>query len=216
MMMGQVRAVALRYTTREGRQPLLGAKMSSYEGQSAGHPTRAERWASYTGIANTLGFCMQELRPMISNQLTRFQLAHRYKFGLEGHSRYPKSPGAVPLPPSHFSPAAEAAGGGSAGTPLPPHCPAMGRSTQDEAPQSRFMGLRRKPGRAESGGRRKATPLRQGKAGLKYERAWSQATAHWGLRCSTARDSLYTAQEIKQPRLCGPRCLPKTRDATGG
>lgn len=56
---------------------------------------------------------------MISPQLTCFQLPHRYKFGLERHSCYPKAPGAVPLPAPYFSSAAEEAtpapGGGLLG-----------------------------------------------------------------------------------------------------
>lgn len=54
--------------------------------------------------------------------------------------------------------------------------------------QSQFMGLRQNLGLAESGSQRKAVLPCWGKAGLKYERAWSPAMAHLGLLCSIAHD----------------------------
>lgn len=120
---------------------------------------------------------------MISHQLTCFQLARSYKFGLEGHSSLPKisqrsTPASIlwHLLPSIFYPAAE----GEAGHHYPLTALPRGTSPGTRHPKAGLWVYGEQLGLAESGGRRKAAPPRQGKAGLKHERALSRATAPLG------------------------------------
>lgn len=156
MTMGQVQAVALYYMIKEGGHPLLNTKMSRYKGRSAGHPTQAwQTCLDFIRVIYTDDFPPTDVLPAC----TSLQIWAGVALLL------PKSTQRGTLPASYCSPARRRS--------LPPRSPDLGPFPRDEAPQSQFMGLGQKPGLAESGSQRKVVPPRWGKAGLKYERAWS-------------------------------------------
>jgi len=130
-MMGQVQATVLYYMIRGGGHPLLNAKMSSYEAQSAGHLTQAPQTRlDFIRVTYADDFPPTNVLPIWAGMALLLPKSAQHSTPAS-ILVYPNGSRSNPHPRRR-----------SAGTPLPPLSCAMGCFTQDEAPQSRFMGLR--------------------------------------------------------------------------